>query len=60
MLPVVLKGQSGQSARAALAWAVEGDHVESAGGDTLPDAQELLDQRVESAVDEHRPPVPAG
>jgi hypothetical protein len=54
LLPVVVEGQTSQRPSASLAGALERDDVEPGFGDTLPDGVELLDQRVEPAVQEHR------
>ena len=54
LLPVVIEREPAEGAGAALAGTVEGDHVEAGRGDPLPDGEELLDQRVESAVQQHR------
>ncbi len=52
-LPIVVEREAAETARAALARPVERDDVESRGRDALPDGDELLDERVEAAMDEH-------
>ena len=53
-LPVVIEDLSVQTSRAALAGAVEGDHVEARAGEQPPDGEELLDEGVEAAKQQHR------
>ena len=53
LLPVVIEREPAEGACPALPGSVEGDHVEPGRGDALPDGEELLDQRVEPAMQEH-------
>jgi hypothetical protein len=50
----VVEREPAQGTGTTLTRALESDHVEPSQRDPLPDGIELLDQRVEPAMDEHR------
>jgi hypothetical protein len=50
----VVEREPAQGTGITLTWALERDYVEPGDRDPLPDGVELLDQRVEPAVDDYR------
>ncbi len=54
--PIVVGSETSERACSTLSGPVEGNHVEAGRGDALPDREELLDQGIEPAMDDHRAP----